>query len=448
MSERWRELLGLLDELAPPADIADRRPGADANAGARPRAGRGRTRLLVGAAVLAVVALASGLALLAHHDSGGRSAARSVGRHGGGPSPGPGPNDRGLTLGRPRRGAELLGVAASGPNDVWAAGMVRRNREIQGQSLLEHWNGTSWRSVSCPNVGELRAVTVAAPGDVWAVGDSGLVHWHDGHCGRIPPPRVGGEIAVDSIAAAGPHSVWICGERPGTHFPASNFTGWNTLVARWDGSSWHVYQTPNRAERDNYLQGIVAVSPTDVWAGGYSQTTHGIPLTLILHWDGSTWQIARTPNPGRSLNVIWGMGYDAHHVWALGHYSNDQHNDRLTGLLLRLVGTTWKTTSPPSDHRYFTAAALSGTGADDAWAVGGWPNGPVTLIHYDGTHWTTDAATDTATAKQSTLADVVAITPSDAWAVGVTSGIKELGERPLIEHWDGTTWRTETLPLN
>ena len=72
----------------------------------------------------------------------------------------------------------------------------------------------------------------------------------------------------------------------------------------------------------------------------------------------------------------------------------------------------------------------------------------MTLIHYDGTHWTTNAATDTTTAKQSTLADVVAITPSDAWAVGVTSGTKKLGERPLIEHWDGTTWRTETLPLN
>ena len=60
----------------------------------------------------------------------------------------------------------LRGVAAVGPNDVWAVGMYQNEQTSihQHRTLTEHWNGTSWSIVSSPSPGhssELNAATVA-----------------------------------------------------------------------------------------------------------------------------------------------------------------------------------------------------------------------------------------------------------------------------------------------
>jgi hypothetical protein len=337
-------------------------------------------------------------------------------------------------------------VDASGPDDVWAAGQIRHSREFRAESLLEHWDGTSWRAVSCPNVGELSGVAVAAPGDVWALSGNALLHWRDGRCDRITAPRVGGDMAMLSIAAAGPRSIWICGVRPGTHYPATNFTAWNTLVARWNGESWHVYQTPNLTKQSNYLRRIVALSPTNIWAGGSSLTKNHVNRNLVIHWNGDTWQIVDTPDPGKTANGLWGIGSDRRHIWALSAYSNGR-GDRQISLPMRRAASAWITTQVPADRRLHTISALSGVAPDDVWAVGGWPNEDFTLIHFNGHSWTTDPASTTTLAQHSTLTDVVAISPTDAWTVGVTSGTKKLGERPLIEHWDGKHWTSSTLTI-
>ncbi len=448
MSERWLERLADLDELAPPDGLADRRKSFDpATAGGRLEAGGHRRGVWLAAIVgVAVALVAGGVTLARHYQHGGPIAAnRGFGFTG----PVLGHGQSGFQQGAMSRsaGAELLGVAASGPNDVWAVGSSWTKQTMLRQpSLLEHWNGTTWRSFHCPNIGELRAVTVPAPADVWAVDGGGLVHWQDGRCAQIPRLPVRGEISLSSVAATAPNQIWVSGEQPGRHFRADNFTGWNTLIARWDGSTWHVYKTPNRSSRDNYLSGIVATSPTKVWAGGYSQTFHGIPLTLVLHWNGRTWHVERTPDPSQNYNVIWGMGTDTEHVWALGDSGTGRppNGGKEIGLLLRRSGEGWQTTAPPSDHHYFDAAALSGTSPNDAWAVGGWPNGPTTIVHFDGHRWTTNAATDTKVAAHSTLAGVTALSPTDAWAVGVYNAP---GTKPIVAHWDGQRWRFTILPV-
>ncbi|MEO8286543.1 MAG: S-layer homology domain-containing protein [Chloroflexota bacterium] len=67
----------------------------------------------------------------------------------------------------------LIGVAAVGPNDLWAVGRYYNDSFVL-RTLIMHWDGTMWSVVPSPNPTEhgndLLAVTVAAPGDVWAVG--------------------------------------------------------------------------------------------------------------------------------------------------------------------------------------------------------------------------------------------------------------------------------------
>jgi uncharacterized membrane protein len=66
--------------------------------------------------------------------------------------------------------SELLGVAAIGPNDVCAVGYGGISND-DGETLVLHWDGTSWKIVTRPDFGNttLNAAD-AAGGLVWAAG--------------------------------------------------------------------------------------------------------------------------------------------------------------------------------------------------------------------------------------------------------------------------------------
>jgi hypothetical protein len=64
---------------------------------------------------------------------------------------------------------QLRGVAAAGPNDIWAVGMYQNEQTAihQHRTLVEHWNGSSWSIVAAPSPGhsaELNAVVAPSPG--------------------------------------------------------------------------------------------------------------------------------------------------------------------------------------------------------------------------------------------------------------------------------------------
>ena len=74
-------------------------------------------------------------------------------------------------------------MAAVSASDVWAAGYTFNGSSIQ--TLVEHWNGTSWQVVKSPNVGTSPAfsgVAAVSANDVWSVGyaDSNTLieHYH------------------------------------------------------------------------------------------------------------------------------------------------------------------------------------------------------------------------------------------------------------------------------
>src|SRR5271166_4544100 len=80
-------------------------------------------------------------------------------------------------------GSQFHGVAAAASNDVWAVGQTLTFDNTTGYTwhpLVEHWNGSAWSIVATPPLspsgttlttsGELNAVTVISPTNVWAVG--------------------------------------------------------------------------------------------------------------------------------------------------------------------------------------------------------------------------------------------------------------------------------------
>ncbi|SEL61238.1 hypothetical protein [Streptacidiphilus jiangxiensis] len=67
---------------------------------------------------------------------------------------------------------EVGGVAAHGPNDVWAVGRVLTGEHDRGHALVLHWDGHAWHQVTAPrDAGPLASVTLTPQG-ILAVGEN------------------------------------------------------------------------------------------------------------------------------------------------------------------------------------------------------------------------------------------------------------------------------------
>src|SRR5207247_994000 len=113
----------------------------------------------------------------------------------------------------------LHAVTVMESSNVWGVGEYWGGSAYQ--TLVEHWDGTSWSIVTSPNVGSsdnyLESEVAIAANDVWAVG-----HYIDLGISR-------------------------------------------TLAEHWNGISWSLVATPNASSRDNFLYGATAVGVNEVW---------------------------------------------------------------------------------------------------------------------------------------------------------------------------------------
>jgi hypothetical protein len=384
-----------------------------------------------------VAAVAMTLALLGCTAGGGGSPSGSVMATGGSSTtkiltgPGFGP----MTA---PPGSSLRSIDGSASNDVWAVGDVHHG--AGERSLVEHWDGSSWSVVDVPDVGGLADISVLAPDDVWAVSYSTVIHW-DGTTWDSMDLSKGNARSLSSISATAPNDVWVAGERPGFKV-APNTNGWSTMVMHFDGHTWTQEDTPDQGTRNNYLKGVEALSPTDVWAAGYSEDIGGPQgATLAIHWDGTKWSLVPPPNPSPSLNIIWGTGQGGGgSVWALGDYRGpDRH---LTPLILEWTGGSWHRLPLRGDIRW-SAASAAGASQAQTWVVGSEATSSFAIASCDSSVCRTKVPPDDQYDMQAS--SVWALSDTDAWLVGTrnaTSG----ATTPIVQHWDGTRWSDVDVP--
>ena len=99
-----------------------------------------------------------------------------------------------------------------------------------------------------------------------------------------------------------------------------------TLIVHWNGTAWQVVPSPNPGglSRENWLNGAAAVSAHDIWAvGSYDNGT--TDRTLIEHWNGTVWKVVPSPNLGgpSNENILAGVvATSASNAWAVGKYSD------------------------------------------------------------------------------------------------------------------------------
>ena len=95
-------------------------------------------------------------------------------------------------------------------------------------------------------------------------------------------------------------------------------------VLHWDGKTWSLIKTPDPGAFGSALEGITALSASDIWAVGQTQSSAKGPVaTLTERFNGTSWSAAPSPDPGQAGNdELFAVAEDPsiiyEHAWRLG----------------------------------------------------------------------------------------------------------------------------------
>jgi len=282
------------------------------------------------------------------------------------------------------------------------------------------------------------------------------------HARKIPHQETPNPIMSASIQA--PNNIWYTG----IGSTANNYV----LIQYWNGTT---FRTPAGIPANSYApsdagQAVLSLSPTDNWVIANGHTDEN-PLQ-IFHFNGITRQIFPSP-PVKGAIVNAMAAVNAHDIWAVGSAGPQLHN-----FTMHWDGTSWQAIDapaplPPEDTNILRG--VTARSANDVWAVGTQqdPDGGDSpfALHWDGTRWSIKSPPDTddphgtrgfgrndaaligpmaaytVSGKESPDARdlvaayyraVAAVSTTDVWVVG-SGGI--------IDHWDGSRWRTFVAPI-
>jgi hypothetical protein len=337
-------------------------------------------------------------------------------------------------------GTWLEDVSALSATDAWAVGSME-DLTVQFKTVIQHWNGTAWSTVTSPNPGtscglnagnQLYGVGAVSSSDVWAVGSffncslykTLAVHWDGTRWSKVATPNPGRNNYNELFSVSGTSrtDVWAVG-----YFYA-NGEAPQPLALHWNGTSWAHVPAPSK-NGISAFNDVVAIAPNDVWAVGYyydpAEATYE---ALIEHWNGTAWSIVANPPIAQETNILYGVAASSPtNVWAVG-YSKTYPDPSLT-LALRWNGTSWsRVTTPNKSTTYGSGNVLldvTVTGTNEAYAVGNWQSEatnyhqPWTLAErWNGTSW---RLATTPTPGAAAILAGVDTAGGIAWAVGRSS---------------------------
>lgn len=263
-------------------------------------------------------------------------------------------------------------------------------------------------------------LAAVSPTDLWAVGaqrvgdesKTFVAHWDAKSWNVVPSPNVAaGNNALLSVSAVSANDVWAAGQ---TYNPANITSRPVTLIVHWNGTRWEVVPSP----RPGAVEQITALSSNDVWAVGTSHAAKGDYSPFVLHWDGRSWN-DRTPTDPLGhgyANAV--AAISPSDVWVLG--TRAWHWD----------GTGWRHASIPSSAEFY---AVSATGPRSVWAAGNVFSESL-VMRWDGIAWT-----PLPSPNMGQITGITVLSDLDVWVVS------DMGQ---ASHWNGGTWTQVPLPIS
>ncbi|WP_234373836.1 hypothetical protein [Streptomyces scabiei] len=353
---------------------------------------------------------------------------------------------------------DFYDVAATGRNGAWAVGRILDDSWAWAPSA-KHWDGRTWSDVPLAGTGgrpaQMEAVAASGPDDVWAAGtytdvevaaaqgareaerlpDALLDRLPDAVANRLregaappgaadpivlqhwdgtrwkpvsrPGPAEGSIRFVLNMKSLGANSVWLTtlDWNPTATDPAQAYAG---HLEHWNGRTWSRTALPQAPDGGPVEPSSIAgTGPDDVWVSAHSEKD-GVAKPLLLHYDGRRWTVRPVPAP-----YAYAPGWVANHVVSarrgtvhvLGKTNDPQVPSGL--LSARWDGRGWRQLPTP------TVDEVNASGVDasgNVWVAGWLPGGgPHTVFsRWDGTAWTGEElpAELTSTSWGSTVFDI------------------------------------------
>lgn len=363
---------------------------------------------------------------------------------------------------------QLASVATISSSDVWTVGKTGTTSAFS--SLIEHWDGNSWHIVPSPNPQgatdtELTSVSALSSSDVWTVGfalvsgqskqQSVIEHWDGTSWSPIDSPsQPSQDIKLQGVSALSSSDVWAVG------YATNSQQHTLSLIEHWDGSQWHIVTSTNPSLSFNSLTSVKALSSSDVWAVGYAlgyAPPGGVAASahpsggggtfsgfhpIAEHWNGSIWSTVSVPDPPENLQQVYQsvIANSSTDIWAVGYSFTTGNNNTFT-LVGHWNGSNWQKAQLPTIGINNTLTSITALSPQDIWAVGSYQvdaNSPATPLteHWDGQQWTI-VPSPSGNVGYAQANGISAISSQDAWFVGGSA---------LTEHWNGTDWQVVTSP--
>lgn len=318
--------------------------------------------------------------------------------------------------------------------------MGSARRPGQGsRTLAFHWDGARWHVVPTPNVAGgdnfLNAVAATSPDDAWAAGfwrdADGLartlvMHWDGRRWAIVDSPNPGdGEHVLASASATTDEDVWLAGySRDGSSF--------RSLILHWDGAGWRAtYPAAEVPPGGEAVGAISAAGGSALAVGGYALENGGTE-PLVLRWDGSAWRRDGALSAEHGTILAGVAASPSGSAWVVGGYPGLGTS---AGFAAAFDGARWTTFAR---RTLGSGDSLSGVAAfdDGAWAVGSYVEDRTerTLIERGDARGWRRVDSPNVPDRDNHLLDVTALPSGEAWAVGSTTDA-DRRERPLVQHY-------------
>lgn len=251
----------------------------------------------------------------------------------------------------------------------------------------------------------------------------------------IPNPSINISYtsSLPDVVAISPYDVWAVGGY--WMYPSYG----DPLIEHWDGNQWTIEPVPTVP--GSVLSAVDAISATDIWAVGFKDNESN---TLTMHWDGTSWTHVPSPNVGESNKLLGVSMISSNDVWAVGYWRQTFETDNRT-LILHWNGSEWSIVPSPHIGEETTLEDVIAISPTEVWAVGIWYTRATSThtftLRWDGIQWSVVPSPDVGD-MNNVIHAVTAVSSNDIWALGYYQmrGPGNTYLRTLTLHWDGAQW--------
>ena len=227
---------------------------------------------------------------------------------------------------------------------------------VYTQEFVLLWDGTSWTQMDTSNIGgtlddDFKSISCVSTISCMAVGETNLgaavgtltAVWDGNAWTEVLSPDPGGPTTATQLWSVSCTSAQWCAAVGIYLIP-----GTNTYGMIWNGSTWTdtPMPVPGGTSRLHEVNSVSCVSSS--WCIAVGRYNDGVAdRTMVLHWDGSSWALTPSPNLGTDQrNVLNGVDCVST-TWciAIGRYHNGTTSQTL---VMQWDGSSWQFLDSPN----------------------------------------------------------------------------------------------------